>query len=246
MVQKVAWSDYVTLSPMAANVSAARGFVQDLLIDHDLLYLVEDVRLVTSELATNASRHAKTSYTVLLEGLSDSIRLTVTHDLRSRPVLTTLPVMATAGRGANIVGYYSREWGVNEGRQNAKSVWASFDLRPTRGPRTSLVPGGHQHTGTEQGDPMAEAETSTVPSRSRLLSDFRREVQLARARLRGTRSGGHANVAQGAQAHFVASLTEYVEALTLLRLPVPYALRDELRLYGGTVAAHNASRPGRR
>jgi hypothetical protein len=179
---------------------------------------------------------------VLLEGLIPSIRLTVTHDCVPRPVLTTRPVMATAGRGANIVGYYSREWGVNEERRNAKSVWASFDLRPTPGPRASLLPDGHQHPVTEHGDSQAAAETLTVPSQPRLLlSHFRHEVQLARARLRGARSGGHADVANRAQAHLVASLTEYVEALESLRLPVPYALRDELRLYGGTVAAHNAS-----
>ena len=66
--------------------------------------LVEDVRLVSSELATNAARHARTSFTVLLEGLVDSVRLTVTHDCVPRPVMSAVPVMATAGRGLNIVG----------------------------------------------------------------------------------------------------------------------------------------------
>ena len=129
MAQRIAWSDRVTLLPVAASVPAARGFVQNLLVDHDLVYLVDDVRLVTSEFSTNALRHAKTSFTVLLEGMSDAIRLTVTHDCVPRPLVAAVPVMATAGRGLNIVGYYSRDWGVNEGKQNAKSAWASFALK---------------------------------------------------------------------------------------------------------------------
>jgi anti-sigma regulatory factor (Ser/Thr protein kinase) len=239
MVQRVAWSDRVTLVPTSASVPAARAFIQGLLIDHGLLYLVEDVRLVTSELATNAARYAKASFTVLLEGLSDSVRLTVTHDCAPRPVLTTVPVMATAGRGLNIVGYYSSDWGVSEGKRNAKSVWASFDLRQAPSHPLSLVP-NHQPGRTNLRS-VPRARTFPSPSLSRLRND----VQLARGGLRTARSSGRAELVPGAQAHLVASLTDYVEALSSRRLPVPYLLRDELRLYGRTTAAYNATRGGR-
>jgi hypothetical protein len=238
MAQKNVWSDRVTLLPISASVPAARGFVRDLLIEHDLLYLVEDVRLVSSELATNAARHARTSFTVLLEGLIDSVRLTVTHDCVPRPVLTAVPVMATAGRGLNIVGYYSRDWGVGEERRNTKSVWASFDLRPTTGRQMSLL---------LSDEPQTAVETSTVPSKSkRLLTELLREVQASRARMRAVRSSGRPELVRVAQTHFVVALTQYVESLASLRLPVPYALRDELRIYGGTLPAENPSKPGRR
>jgi len=38
------------------------------LVDHRLAYLVDEVRLVASELATNAVVHAATEFTVVLEG----------------------------------------------------------------------------------------------------------------------------------------------------------------------------------
>jgi hypothetical protein len=237
MAQKNVWSDRVTLLPISASVPAARGFVRDLLIEHDLLYLVEDVRLVSSELATNAVRHARTSFTVLLEGLIDSVRLTVTHDCVPRHVLTAVPVMATAGRGLNIVGYYSRDWGVSEERRNAKSVWASFDLRPT-GRQTSLPPSDL---------PQTAVEISSVPSKSKqVVYELLREVQAARARVRAARSSGRPERVRVAQTHFAAALTQYVESLASLRLPVPFAMRAELRIYGGRLPADNLSKPSRR
>ena len=231
MVKQVAWSDRITLPPIRASVPAARSFVEGLLADHDLLYLVEDVRLVASELATNAARHAKTSFTVVLEGLTDSIRLTVEDHSRFRPVLSATPVLATAGRGLHVVGYYSRDWGVRQGNRNGKSVWASFDLRPSARPRLALVSDDRRG----RGDSPPAAQT---PSPSRLLlAALLNEVQGARVGLREARSTGRAELVHGAQAHLVATLTHYVEALAALRLPVPYALRDELRIYGGTLHA---------
>jgi hypothetical protein len=239
MVQRVTWSDHVILAPMSVSVPVARGYIQDLLIDQGLLYLVEDVRLVTSELATNAVRYAKASFTVLLQGLIDSVRLTVTYDCAPSPVLTAFPAMATAGRGLNIVGYYSSDWGMSEEKRNAKSVWASFDLRQAPSHPLSLVP--DHRSGRTDLRSVPQARTFPSPSLSRL----RNVVQLARIGLRTARSSQRAELVQGAQVHLVASLTDYVEALSSRRLPVPYLLRDELRLYVRTTAAYNATRGGR-
>jgi hypothetical protein len=242
--ETVVWSDRLILSPIGASVPAARGFIQDLLIDHDLLYLVEDVRLVTSELATNATRHARTSFTVLLEGLEDSIRLTVTHDCAARPVLTTTPMMATAGHGLNILGNYSQDWGVREGKRYAKSVWASFDLRPAPVRRTSILLRDDQPARTAE--PRAEASTSRSPAQSgRSLSPLLHDVKDARVGLGVARTKGSVEVIRAAQEQLVASLKLYVDMLVTRRLPVPYQLRDELRLYRRTLAASSAGRPGR-
>jgi hypothetical protein len=243
--ETVTWSDRLILAPIGASVPAARGFIQDLLIDHDLLYLVEDVRLVTSELATNATRHARTSFTVLLEGLDHSIRLTVTHDCAARPVLTTIPVMATAGRGLNIVGYYSQDWGVSEGKRYAKSVWASFDLHPAPVRRYNFLPGGDQPAGTEHIESRADAPIPNLPTQSRLLlSPLLHDVKDARVSLGAARARGGVEIIRVAQERLVASLKLYVDMLETRRLPVPYQLRDELRLYRRTLAASSAARPG--
>jgi hypothetical protein len=237
MVQRVDWSDHITLAPTGASVPAARSFIRDLLVDHDLPYLVEDACLVTSELATNAARHAKTLFTVVLEGLRDSIRLTVIDSSRLPPVLSASPEQATAGRGLHVVAHYSRDWGVTQEKRNGKSVWASFDLHPTPGPRMALVSDAHHR----RIEPHPAVQASAVPSLPRLLlPGLLQEVQCARADLREARATGRAELVHGAQAHLVAALSKYVQALASLRLPVPYALRDELRIYGGTLGASGA------
>lgn len=77
---------------------------------------------------------------------------------------------------------------------------------------------------------------------SRLLHD----VQDTRVCLHAARAGGRSEVIQVAHEELVASLTLYVDELVARRLPVPYLLRDELRIYEGTLAAYSPSRPGGR
>jgi anti-sigma regulatory factor (Ser/Thr protein kinase) len=125
----VLWSERVTLPPLATSVATARGFVEDRLASHDAAHLVEDVRLVVSELATNATRHARTRFTVLLEGGEDVVRLTVSDDSVLRLVRAEPDSTGEGGHGLSIVERCSGEWGVTEGRRNAKSVWACFDVR---------------------------------------------------------------------------------------------------------------------
>jgi len=102
------------------------------LVLHRLPYLVDDVRLVASELATNAIVHARTVFTVALEGRRDSVLLSV----RDGSPIAPLPSpgipnpMSRSGRGLLLVNRMSQAWGVTDHGQAAKSVWASFELRP--------------------------------------------------------------------------------------------------------------------
>jgi hypothetical protein len=230
MAQTATWSDRVTLLPLGDSAAAARLFVVELLIEHNLLYLVQDVGLVVSELASNACRHAKTSFTVLLEGFGDSIRLTISDDSKVRLVLAAPRTTASAASGLNIVAQHSSDWGVRTGDGNAKSVWASFNLRPHIVDTVSM-------------EPKAQLTTVASPP-SLLLSALLRDVRKARADLRGARAGGRAEIMGGAHERLVASLTQYVEALASGRLPVPYLLRDELRLYSETLCVYRSSRRG--
>lgn len=224
-VQTASWSDRVTLPADVASVAVARGFIQDLLVEHDLLYLVVDARLVASEFASNAVRHAKTPFTVTLEGLPDSVRLTVRDESSSRTMRSGIgATAATAGRGLSVVGAYARAWGVTH-EKNTNSVWASFALRkgnevsPRRGARSQI-------------------STATLSS---LLND----VKSARADVQATRASGVAGGVREGQAQLAAALGFYVEALASRHLPVPYLLRDELRLYGRATAAYNTAAPWR-
>ena len=123
------WEHEIQLAPEPASVSEARTFVSDHLIAHGLVGLVDDVELVASELATNATLHARTPFEVSLRGDASSVRLSVRDEAATRPVVALAGELASSGRGLTIVDAVSRSWGVASG-DGAKSVWASFDATP--------------------------------------------------------------------------------------------------------------------
>jgi anti-sigma regulatory factor (Ser/Thr protein kinase) len=131
MEQEALWSHEAVLAADAGSAAKARAFVVQHLVDHRLLCLVDEVRLVASELATNAVVHAQTEFTVRLEARPDSLRLTVQDGSQTAPApAQALPELAISGRGLVIVNLISHAWGVDEGQGgDGKSVWASFELR---------------------------------------------------------------------------------------------------------------------
>lgn len=126
------WSYQVIFVAEAASVGAAREFVRGLLLHHGLSYLVEDVRLVVSELATNSMIHAQTPFAVTLAHRDRSVLLTVQDGSPESPVQIAASVLRTGGRGISIVSHVSSNWGVSAAvdMNHAKSVWASFDATP--------------------------------------------------------------------------------------------------------------------
>lgn len=70
----------------------------------------------------------------------------------------------------------------------------------------------------------------------RALPDLFEDIRQARLALRQARGTGMSNSAREAQQHLVKAIGAYIEALTARGLPVPYALRDEMRIYGSVLA----------
>ena len=126
------WSHRSTFEASPISARRAREFVSQRLIDHRLPYLVDPVRLVTSELATNALAHAQTAFTVTLAGFYETVLLTVRDSSRALPARRAAQVLEPSGRGLEIVEIVSHDWGTNEDGAGSKAVWASF---PIRGPR---------------------------------------------------------------------------------------------------------------
>jgi anti-sigma regulatory factor (Ser/Thr protein kinase) len=125
------WSHETVLTADAGSAARARNFVVRQLVEHRLLYLVDDVRLVASELATNAVMHAQSDFTVILEGRETSVLLTVRDGSPSAPAPSPdVPQgMPIGGRGLLIVDMMSQDWGVAGQGGAGKSVWASFQMR---------------------------------------------------------------------------------------------------------------------
>lgn len=138
MNQISAWSHETVLAVEPVSASKARDFVCQQLVAHNLLYLVEDVRLVASELATNAMVHAQTPFVVTLSEVRGVVLLLVRDGSSTAPVRSTPRVMDTGGRGLMLVELLSDQWGARTERDGSKSVWASFATR-TRPPAPVVV-----------------------------------------------------------------------------------------------------------
>ena len=77
-----------------------------------------------------------------------------------------------------------------------------------------------------------------APQAPRWLSGLLSDVQQARTDFLRARALGTPSLVRAAEAELIASLTEYTEALVSMRLPVPYALRDELRIHRDVMTGH--------
>jgi hypothetical protein len=126
------WSYQATFEASPISAFQARVFVSQHLIEHRLLYLVDPVRLVASELATNALVHAQTAFTVTLAASEKTVLLTVQDDSLALPIRRLAQAMDLSGRGLEIVGIVPLDWGITEDGTGSKAVWASFAIR---GPR---------------------------------------------------------------------------------------------------------------
>jgi anti-sigma regulatory factor (Ser/Thr protein kinase) len=121
------WCHETTLPADPLSAGRARAFVVHHLVAHRRLSLVDPVRLVASELATNAVTHAQTAFIVTLSELDHVVTLSVEDELPSEePNLGAIGVLDEHGRGLMIVDLMSQSWGVSTDHRGAKQVWASF------------------------------------------------------------------------------------------------------------------------
>jgi hypothetical protein len=77
--------------------------------------------------------HAQTAFSVTLAASGQSVLLTVRDESPDLPTRRVAQAMDLSGRGLEIVGIVSRDWGIEEEGSGSKAVWASFAIR---GPRT--------------------------------------------------------------------------------------------------------------
>jgi anti-sigma regulatory factor (Ser/Thr protein kinase) len=134
------WSYRVVLSADPVSASIARDFVCRHLVAHDEVELVEDIRLVVSELATNAVAHAQTPFVVTLCLDDELVRVTIEDASSAIPVRGAPDVTDMSGRGLMIVELLSDAWGTSTDTDGSKSVWASFaSTRGQREPRCSVA-----------------------------------------------------------------------------------------------------------
>ena len=87
---------------------------------------MDAVLLLTSELVTNAVRHARSAFEVVVEVAGPTVRVVVLdRDVDHRPELQSPGPNDTNGRGLLIVDRLASGWGTFEVAPGHKAVWFS-------------------------------------------------------------------------------------------------------------------------
>ncbi len=108
------------------SARSARHLVQEKLTEWGRLDLLEEARLIVSELVGNAARHTGCTRLCVALGLDgDRLRLAVRDSSRTLPVVITSGVTETSGRGMGLVDSIANRWGVDEA-SFGKWVWAEI------------------------------------------------------------------------------------------------------------------------
>ncbi|MBI2706076.1 MAG: ATP-binding protein [Actinobacteria bacterium] len=112
-----------TFPPEPASAAAARSFAVS--ASRTSGELADTVSLLTSELASNAVLHARTSFVVRVTSRSSTLRVEVADTNPNLPARKEYGPDAITGRGLRIVEGLADRWGV-ETEPGGKAVW--FEL----------------------------------------------------------------------------------------------------------------------
>lgn len=115
----------IELPAEAQSVALARQFVRDALRRPCWAGLTEVVTLLTSELVTNAIRHAHSPCTVQLTATDGTVRVEVLDDSPMPVSLRHVEPEAESGRGIELVDVLAGTWGMAP-KPPGKAVW--FDV----------------------------------------------------------------------------------------------------------------------
>jgi anti-sigma regulatory factor (Ser/Thr protein kinase) len=114
-----------------ASVAEARRFVAQALQAWHLDEVVDTALLLTSELATNAVLHARSTFAVLVARQGDKIRVDVLDSSPVPPLRRNNSLTAATGRGVGLVAALASEWGHTPSERLdgfVKGVWFTLPV----------------------------------------------------------------------------------------------------------------------
>lgn len=116
------------LDPALMCARAARTFVNETLGAWGLQRITDIAQLLTSELVTNAVRHARSEdVDVTVRQEDEAVRVEVHDSSREPPTPREAGPEAESGRGLQLVAALSRAWGVKP-IPTGKTVWFELDI----------------------------------------------------------------------------------------------------------------------
>jgi CheY-like chemotaxis protein len=128
----------IQLGPSMADVRVARRFLEENCVKWGCAKALADVRLVLSELVTNALVHGGSRCELRARFTNGLLRIEVRDRGSGTPDLRAPAPESEGGRGLMIVSSMSQSWGVDADEGGGKVVWAEIVV----GPSADGSPGG--------------------------------------------------------------------------------------------------------
>lgn len=110
------------LPPVPTSVGTARRLIEELLVQHERVDLVDTATLLVSEVVTNALLHAGTHIEVVADLDDDGLLVEVGDGSMHHPTRRRYAHTAGTGRGMVLLESLVDAWGVDR-RARGKSVW---------------------------------------------------------------------------------------------------------------------------
>lgn len=122
-----------------AAVAAARRFVVSALTGWGMGHLADAAQICTSEAASNAVRHARSAFRLVLQADgTDEVMVRIEDRGLGEPVLRTVEPDAEHGRGMWLISSLSARWGW-EPMEAGKAVWFTVAQSRRPGPADSAL-----------------------------------------------------------------------------------------------------------
>jgi anti-sigma regulatory factor (Ser/Thr protein kinase) len=116
----------VDLTPAPESAAEARVFVERMLRTWGCPGLIDDARVVVTELVSNVVRHAGTDIRVDVELRGETVRIAVADRAGGHVIMRTAdPPTDVGGRGLQLVNALSERWGIDQ-LADRKLVWAEW------------------------------------------------------------------------------------------------------------------------
>jgi len=117
----------VRLAPVPESAARARNFIDATLRIWDCAGVVDDARVVVTELVSNVVRHAGTEVAIDLDLVGDCLHMAVVDHANGEVALKASDAGAEVGRGLRLVDTLSDRWGVQQ-QPGEKCVWAEWSV----------------------------------------------------------------------------------------------------------------------
>jgi anti-sigma regulatory factor (Ser/Thr protein kinase) len=115
-------------APRPASAAEVRSFLRDRLSTADPR--TQDALWLASEIATNAVLHARSPFQLTVEVGPDVLRVAISDDNPTMPVVAASDSSSTSGRGLSIIEAVADRWGVESAAATGKTVWFELTRRP--------------------------------------------------------------------------------------------------------------------